>query len=71
MEKQIAKLHQGITRLIDGYAEGYLDKAEVEPTLKRENLSYSSLFFIIDITEINKFLTVICIPSPYSTNILS
>jgi len=35
IEKQIAKLHQGITRLIDGYAEGYLDKAEAEPRIRR------------------------------------
>ena len=35
VEKQIAKLNQGITRLIDGYAEGYLDKAEIEPRIRR------------------------------------
>ena len=35
VEKQIAKLRQGITRLIDGYAEGYLDKAEAEPRIRR------------------------------------
>jgi site-specific DNA recombinase len=35
IEKQIAKLHQGITRLIDGYAEGYLDKSEAEPRIRR------------------------------------
>jgi site-specific DNA recombinase len=34
MEKQIAKVRQGITRLIDGYAEGYLDKAEAEPRIR-------------------------------------
>ena len=35
VEKQIAKLRQGITRLIDGYAEGYLDKTETEPRIRR------------------------------------
>lgn len=35
LEKQISKVRQGISRLIDGYAEGYLDKAEVEPRIRR------------------------------------
>ena len=35
LEKQSAKVRQGITRLIDGYAEGYLDKAEAEPRIRR------------------------------------
>ena len=35
LEKQISKMHQGISRLIDGYAEGYLDKAEAEPRIRR------------------------------------
>ena len=35
VENQILKLRQGITRLIDGYAEGYLDKAEAEPRIRR------------------------------------
>jgi site-specific DNA recombinase len=35
LEKQIQKLQQGIARLIDGYAEGYLDKAEAEPPIRR------------------------------------
>jgi site-specific DNA recombinase len=35
VEKQIASLRQGITRLIDGYAEGYLDKTEAEPRIRR------------------------------------
>lgn len=35
VEKQVAKLHQGIERLIDGYAEGYLDKSEAEPRIRR------------------------------------
>lgn len=35
VDKQITKLRQGITRLIDGYAEGYLDKAEAEPRIRR------------------------------------
>lgn len=35
VEKQITKVRQGITRLIDGYAEGYLDKADVEPRIRR------------------------------------
>jgi site-specific DNA recombinase len=35
VDKQIAKLRQGITRLIDGYAEGYLEKAEAEPRIRR------------------------------------
>lgn len=35
MDKQIAQLRQGITRLIDGYAEGYLDQVEAEPRIRR------------------------------------
>jgi site-specific DNA recombinase len=35
LEKQIAKLRQGISRLIDGYSEGYLDKGEFEPRIRR------------------------------------
>ena len=35
VDKQIAKLRQGIARLIDGYAEGYLDHAEAEPRIRR------------------------------------
>ena len=35
LEKQISKTRQGISRLIDGYAEGYLDKVEAEPRIRR------------------------------------
>ena len=35
LEQQIAKVRQGITRLIDGYAEGYLDQTEAEPRIRR------------------------------------
>ena len=35
IDQQIAKLRQGIARLIDGYAEGYLDQAEAEPRIRR------------------------------------
>jgi site-specific DNA recombinase len=35
LDKQIAKLHQGINRLIDGYSEGYIDKGELEPRIRR------------------------------------
>jgi len=35
VNQQIVKLRQGIVRLIDGYAEGYLDKAEAEPRIRR------------------------------------
>ena len=35
VEQQIAKLRQAIERLIDGYAEGYIDKAEFEPRIRR------------------------------------
>lgn len=35
LEKQISKTRQGISRLIDGYAEGYLDEAEAEPRIRR------------------------------------
>jgi site-specific DNA recombinase len=35
LERQAAKLRQGIARLIDGYAEGYLDKTEAEPRIRR------------------------------------
>ena len=33
--KHISKLQRGITRLIDGYAEGYLEKSEVEPRIRQ------------------------------------
>jgi site-specific DNA recombinase len=35
LERQAAKVRQGIARLIDGYAEGYLDKVEAEPRIRR------------------------------------
>ena len=35
VEKQINKLRQGIARLIDGYTEGYIDKSEFEPRIRR------------------------------------
>jgi site-specific DNA recombinase len=35
IDQQIAKLRQGIARLIDGYAEGYLDQTEAEPRIRR------------------------------------
>jgi site-specific DNA recombinase len=35
LDKQIAKLRQGISRLIDSYSEGYLDKDEFEPRIRR------------------------------------
>ena len=35
IDQQIAKLRQGVARLIDGYAEGYLEQAEVEPRIRR------------------------------------
>ncbi len=35
LNKQIAKLRQGVSRLIDGYSEGYLDKGEFEPRIRR------------------------------------
>ena len=35
LEKQMAKLNQGISRLIDSYSEGYLDKDEFEPRIRR------------------------------------
>ncbi len=35
LEKQIAKLRQGIARLIDSYTEGYLDKSEFDPRIRR------------------------------------
>ena len=35
LAKQISKLKAAISRLIDGYAEGYLAKAEIEPRIRR------------------------------------
>jgi site-specific DNA recombinase len=35
LEQQIAKVRNGIARLIDGYAEGYLEKSETEPRIRR------------------------------------
>jgi site-specific DNA recombinase len=42
LEAQVAKLQRGITRLIDGYAEGLLDKEEFEPRILhlRERLQH-------------------------------
>jgi site-specific DNA recombinase len=37
LDQQIARVRQGITRLIDGYAEGYLDKTDIEPRIRRFN----------------------------------
>jgi site-specific DNA recombinase len=34
LEKRIVRLRQGIARLIDSYAEGYLDKSEFEPRIR-------------------------------------
>ncbi|MGC1954584.1 MAG: recombinase family protein, partial [Gammaproteobacteria bacterium] len=34
LEKRITRLRQGIARLIDSYAEGYLDKGEFEPRIQ-------------------------------------
>jgi site-specific DNA recombinase len=35
IERQIARVRQGIGRLIDAYAEGTIDKAEAEPRIRR------------------------------------
>ncbi len=35
VDQQIGKLRQAIERLIDGYTEGYIDKAEFEPRIRR------------------------------------
>jgi len=35
LETQIRKVQTGITRMIDGYAEGLLEKSEFEPRIKR------------------------------------
>src|SRR5215467_7694477 len=35
LRAQIAKLQRGMARLIDGYAEGLIEKAEFEPRIKR------------------------------------
>jgi site-specific DNA recombinase len=35
LERQIAKRRQGIARLIDSYTEGYLDKSEFAPRIRR------------------------------------
>jgi site-specific DNA recombinase len=34
LEKRIVRLRQGMARLIDSYAEGYLDKSEFEPRIR-------------------------------------
>ena len=36
LEARLAKLRQGISRLIDSYAEGLIDKNEFEPRLRRQ-----------------------------------
>jgi Site-specific recombinases, DNA invertase Pin homologs len=35
LERQLAKLRQGVSRLIDSYAEGIIDKSAFEPKVKR------------------------------------
>ena len=35
LERQLGRLRQGLTRLIDSYAEGLIDKAEFEPRITR------------------------------------
>ncbi len=35
LETQVGKLRQGLARLIDSYAEGFIDKAEFEPRVTR------------------------------------
>src|SRR5207245_522495 len=35
LEAQAAKLKQGLSRLIDGYAEGLIDKQEFQPRVER------------------------------------
>ena len=35
IQSQVSKIQQGMTRLIDGYAEGYLQKHEFEPRITR------------------------------------
>ena len=35
LEKQLSKIRKGISRLIDSYADGYLEKAEFEPRIQR------------------------------------
>ena len=35
LEAQVSKLRQGLTRLIDSYAEGLIDKGEFEPRMSR------------------------------------
>jgi site-specific DNA recombinase len=35
LSAQISKLHRGMARLIDGYAEGLIEKGEFEPRIKR------------------------------------
>jgi site-specific DNA recombinase len=35
LEKQLGRLRQGLTRLIDSYTEGLIDKAEFEPRITR------------------------------------
>ena len=35
VDKQINRLRQGVARLIDGYTEGYIDKNEFEPRIRR------------------------------------
>lgn len=35
LEKQLSKIRKGISRLIDSYADGYLEKEEFEPRIQR------------------------------------
>jgi site-specific DNA recombinase len=43
LRAQIAKLQRGMARLIDGYAEGLIERAEFEPRIKRIKQRVTSL----------------------------
>jgi site-specific DNA recombinase len=36
LEAQLSKLRQGVARLIDSYTEGFIEKSEFEPRLRRQ-----------------------------------
>lgn len=43
VELQISKIRQGIARLIDSYADGFIEKAEFEPRIKQMKMRLSKL----------------------------
>jgi site-specific DNA recombinase len=62
IEKQIARLRQGLGRVIDAYAEGMIDKTEAESTRRKPNLGSAALKSVCKLWK-PKRCSVACRPS--------